>query len=119
MVPLLGKSPLRLVVDRSLVEKNIWEEKLECGHTVTAIQDFRWDANGFLLEFEPIARRRRCPACKPAVAPMLKTRAEIRADQARAALIHARQLQFGSLFDQFCHPDGELRAGPTAEELAA
>jgi hypothetical protein len=116
---LLGKSPLRLVLDRRLVEKNLWEEKLECGHTVTAFQDFLWDANGFLIEFEPTAKRRRCRRCKPAVAPVLKTSAEIRADQARAELIHRQQLRFGSLFDQFCFPNGELRPGATEEELAA
>jgi hypothetical protein len=107
----LGKSPLRLVVDRTLVEKGVWKEKLECGHAVTAFQEFLWDANGLLIEFEPAAKRRRCQKCKPAVAPVLKSRAEIAADQARAELIHKRKLQFGSLFEKLCFPNGEMRPG--------
>jgi hypothetical protein len=115
MERLLGKSPLRLVLERHRVEENIWEEKLECGHVATAFQEFLWDANGMLVEFDPAAKRRRCQKCKPEVAPVLKTRAEISADQARAELIHERRLQFGSLFDKLCFPNGEMRPGELTE----
>jgi hypothetical protein len=116
---LLGKSPLRLVVDRTLVEKNVWKEKLECGHAVLAFLEFQWDEHNKLIEFEPHAKRRRCRECKPAVAPKLLTRAEISAARAEAELVHKRKLQFGSLFDKFCFVNGELRPGPTEAELAA
>jgi hypothetical protein len=117
MERLLGKSPLRLVLARTQVEKGIWRETLECGHEVTAFQDFLWDANGFLVELAPHAKRRRCQKCKPEVAPALKTRAEISADQSRAEFIHRQKLKFGSLFDVMCFPDGELRPAQSEAEL--
>jgi hypothetical protein len=116
---LLGKAPLRLIVARQLVCKGAWMETLECGHRVETYQEYLLDERSTLVSVEPHERRRRCRACKPKVAPVLKTKSEIAADQARRALIHARQLQFGSLFDAMCHENGELRAGPTAEELMA
>ena len=117
MERLLGKSPLRLVVERSKVENGIWKEKLECGHVVDTFQEFVWSENNSLVRLEPTARRRRCQKCKPIVAPILKTKAEITADQKRAELIHKQKLKFGSLFEAMCFADGELRPGATEDEL--
>ena len=117
MERLLGKSPLRLVVERHQVEQGIWREKLECGHEITTFQEFVWTEDNSLVRLEPTAKRRRCQKCKPIVAPVLKTTAEIRADQKRAELIHKQKLRFGSLFDAVCFPDGQLRPGPTEDEL--
>jgi hypothetical protein len=112
---LLGKSPLRLVVERTLIEKNLWKEKLECGHEVMAFLEFEWAQGTQLIEFAPTARRRRCRECKPAIAPKLSTRAEISAAQAQAELVHKRKLQFGSLFDKLCFENGEMRPGELSE----
>jgi hypothetical protein len=64
MERLLGKSPLRLVSERKLIEKGVWRERLECGHTVTTFQDFLWDDKSHLVLLEPTAKRRRCRECK-------------------------------------------------------
>lgn len=111
----MGKSPLRLVCTRTLLEKGIWNEKLECGHEVTAFQEFLWDERRCLVEFEPTAKRRRCQKCKPFVAPVFKTKQEITAAQAQAALIHERKLKFGSLFEKLCFENGEMRPGELSE----
>jgi hypothetical protein len=116
MERLLGKCPLQLVVERVKVEKGVWKEKLSCGHEVTTFQEFLWDDRSALVEVEITAKRRRCPKCKPAVAPVLKTRAEITADQARAALIHERKLKFGTLFEKLCFENGEMRPGELSKE---
>ncbi|MCU1301942.1 MAG: hypothetical protein JWQ87_2226 [Candidatus Sulfotelmatobacter sp.] len=116
---LLGKSPLRLVSERKFIHQGCWQETLECGHVVDAFQDFLWDEKSNLVLIEPTAKRRRCQKCKPAVAAILKTKKEITADQARAALIHAQKLKFGTLFDKLCFANGELRPGPTEAEFAA
>lgn len=117
MERLLGKSPLRLVLARTQVGKGIWEEKLECGHEVTAYQFLVEDENNRLVRPDPIAKRRRCQKCKSIVAPVLKTKAEITADQQRAELTHKQKLKFGSLFAVMCFENGELRPGQSAEEL--
>ena len=117
MERLLGKSPLRLVVERQQVENGIWKEKLECGHETTTFQEFVWAENNSLVRLEPTAKRRRCQKCKPVVAPVLKTTAEITADQKRAELIHKQKLKFGSLFEAMCFPSGELRPALSEAEL--
>jgi hypothetical protein len=119
MEHILGKSPLRLVASRTCVSKGIWKEILECGHEYTTFTQYLWEYSGRLIEAEITAKRRRCQKCKPAVAAVLKTSAELTADQARAELIHKRKLQFGSLFDKLCDENGELRPGPTEAELLA
>jgi hypothetical protein len=119
MERILGKSPLRLVLARTEVDKGVWKEKLECGHEVETFQEFVWAENSSLVRLEPTAKRRRCQKCKPIVAPVLKTKAEITADQQRAELIHKQKLKFGSLFDAMCFPDGELRPGLSADGLIA
>ena len=110
MERLLGKSPLRLVVERQQVENGIWKEKLECGHETTTFQEFVWAENNSLVRLEPTAKRRRCQKCKPVVAPVLKTTAEITADQKRAELIHKQKLKFGSLFEAMCFPRRRVAA---------
>jgi hypothetical protein len=61
---LLGKSPLRLVTERTPFSKAVWLEKLECGHEVYAFLEFLWDEKAHLVKFEPNAKRRRCRECK-------------------------------------------------------
>ena len=112
MERLLGKSPLRLVAERTQVAKGVWNEKLECGHEVSTYQET-------LIEFTPTAKRRRCQQCKPYVAPVLKTSAEITAAQTQAEFIHKQKLKFGTLFDVLCFADGKLRPGPNERELTA
>jgi hypothetical protein len=119
MERLLGKSPLKLVLARTLISKGVWKEKLECGHEVTTFQECLWADNSSLIAIEPTAKRRRCQKCKPADAPKLQTRAEITADQKRVELIRERKYKFGALFDKLCFPNGELRPGPSADELEA
>jgi hypothetical protein len=69
MERLLGKSPLRLISARNLIEKGIWREMLECGHSVTTFQDFRWDEKSHLVLLDPSAKRRRCRECKAIAKP--------------------------------------------------
>lgn len=114
----MGKSPLRLVCSRTETAKGVWREILECGHEYETYTPYLWDSAGCLIEAEITAKRRRCRKCNPPAA-ILKTRAEITADQARAALIHKRKLQFGSLFDKFCDANGVLLPGPSEAELLA
>jgi hypothetical protein len=64
MERLLGKSPLRLIAQRTQLEKHVWKERLECGHEVHTFIDFEWDYGGHLVLFEPTALRRRCRECK-------------------------------------------------------
>jgi hypothetical protein len=115
MERLLGKSPLRLVVERTKVEKGVWKEKLECGHDSITFSQF----DSRCQELPITAIRRRCPKCKPTVAPVFATKKEITAAQAQAALIYARKLQFGALFGKFCYENGELRPNETESELVA
>jgi hypothetical protein len=116
MERLLGHAPLRVVLSRTEVKKNIWQEQLECGHQFTAFSEFAVENNRY-VQLSITARRRRCRLCKPEVAPILKTKSEITADQARAALIHERKLKFGTMFDALCFGNGEMRPGPTEQEL--
>lgn len=115
---ILGKSPLRLVVDRKQTAKGVWEEKLECGHSYTTYSQFTLENNRY-IEVPITAVRRRCQPCKPSLAPTFTTNAEIAVARARQELIHKRRLQFGAMFDQLCFPNGELRPGPTEAELLA
>ena len=61
---LLGKSPLRLVCERTQIEKGIWQERLACGHNLTTFLNFEWDDKAHMVLHEPIAARRRCRECK-------------------------------------------------------
>ena len=112
----MGKSPLRLVLSRTEVEKHAWIERLECGHQSTEFSEFAPQNNHYVW-LPPTAKRRRCRLCNPAVAPVLKTKAEISADQARTALIRERKLKFGTMFEALCFENGEMRPGPTEQEL--
>ena len=60
MERLLGKSPLRLVSARKLIDKGCWQETLECGHSLTTFQNFLWDEKSHLVLLDPTAKRRRC-----------------------------------------------------------
>jgi hypothetical protein len=47
MERLLGKSPLRLVAERTHLFDHTWLEKLKCGHEVQTFQQFTWEDGGF------------------------------------------------------------------------
>jgi hypothetical protein len=68
MERLLGKSPLRLVLKRTLKFRGCYQETLECGHRVTTYQEFLWDDKAHLVLLEPTAKRRRCQECKAVAA---------------------------------------------------
>lgn len=61
----MGKAPLRLVRARDeVMPGKVWIESLDCGHKVTAYQEFFWDDGAHLVNLEPSAIRRRCQECK-------------------------------------------------------
>ena len=66
MERILGKSPLRLILSRTLVCRGCYQETLECGHSLTTYQEFLWDEKAHLVLLEPTAKRRRCHECKAA-----------------------------------------------------
>jgi hypothetical protein len=68
MERILGKSPLRLILSRTLVCRGCYQETLECGHELTTYQEFLWDEKAHLVLLEPTAKRRRCQECKAAAA---------------------------------------------------
>lgn len=61
---LMGKSPLRMIAERTSLHKNVWKEKLECGHELVTFADFYWDEKSHLINLQPTAKRRRCQECK-------------------------------------------------------
>ena len=64
MERILGKSPLRLILSRTLVCRGCYQETLECGHQLTTYQEFLWDEKAHLVLLEPTAKRRRCQQCR-------------------------------------------------------
>jgi hypothetical protein len=65
---LLGKSPLRLVLQRIQTEKNLWHEILECGHEIDSYVEFLWDEGGHMVTWVPNSKHRRCRKCNLALA---------------------------------------------------
>jgi hypothetical protein len=66
MERILGKSPLRQILSRTLVCRGCYQETLDCGHRVTTYQEFLWDEKAHLVLLEPTAKRRRCHECREA-----------------------------------------------------
>ena len=60
----MGKSPLRLICQRTEVSSHSFREVLECGHFVHSSQDFAWDELGHMVWLPLTAKRRRCRRCK-------------------------------------------------------
>lgn len=61
---LMGKAPLRLVLQRVALPLHTWQERLECGHEVITYSNFEWDEKAHLVHLTPTAKRRRCQECK-------------------------------------------------------